>query len=133
MRIPATITEHITWGKTEEVSYRNLHTDLIVVNEQTDHNIKIPLNDYLGDYRFFMDKIILEVKMNDDEMVVYRCNPKALSLKLYGTTEYWYELLIINNCISKLDFVDKKIKVFLPDKIKGFTNEVMILEKLLSK
>ena len=133
MQIPATITEHIRWGENTEVSYRNLHTELIVMNEQTNHNIKIPLNDYLGDYRFFMDKIIMEIEMNDDEMVAYKCNPKALSLKLYGTTEYWYELLILNNCISKLDFVDKKIKVFLPNKISGFTNEVMILEKILSK
>lgn len=131
MAIPATITELIKWGKNEEISYRNLHTEAYINDLDNDRIIKIPLNDTMSAYRYFLDPYLIEFELHDEELQLYQFKPKSLSYKLYGTTELWALLLMINNCISKIDFNKKKIKVLDPKSIKSFINEVLILEKVL--
>ena len=131
MAIPATITELIEWGKNEEISYRNLHTEAYINDLDNDRIIKIPLNDTMSAYRYFLDPYLIEFELHDEELQLYQFKPKSLSYKLYGTTELWALLLMINNCISKIDFNKKKIKVLDPKNIKSFINEVLILEKVL--
>lgn len=131
MAIPATITELIEWGKNEEISYRNLHTEAYINDLDNDRIIKIPLNDTMSAYRYFLDPYLIEFELHDEELQLYQFKPKSLSYKLYGTTELWALLLMINNCISKIDFNKKKIKVLDPKSIKSFINEVLILEKVL--
>ncbi len=131
MAIPATITELIEWGKNEEISYRNLHTEAYINDLDNDRIIKIPLNDTMSAYRYFLDPYLIEFELHDEELQLYQFKPKSLSYKLYGTTELWALLLMINNCVSKIDFNKKKIKVLDPKNIKSFINEVLILEKVL--
>lgn len=131
MAIPATITELIEWGKNEEISYRNLHTEAYINDLDNDRIIKIPLNDTMSAYRYFLDPYLIEFELHDEELQLYQFKPKSLSYKLYGTTELWALLLMINNCVSKIDFNEKKIKVLDPKNIKSFINEVLILEKVL--
>lgn len=131
MAIPATITELIEWGKNEEISYRNLHTEAYINDLDNDRIIKIPLNDTMSAYRYFLDPYLIEFELHDEELQLYQFKPKSLSYKLYGTTELWALLLMINNCVSKIDFNKKKIKVLDPKSIKSFINEVLILEKVL--
>ena len=131
MAIPATITELIEWGKNEEISYRNLHTEAYINDIDNDRIIKIPLNDTMSAYRYFLDPYLIEFELHDEELQLYQFKPKSLSYKLYGTTELWALLLMINNCVSKIDFNKKKIKVLDPKNIKSFINEVLILEKVL--
>lgn len=131
MAIPATITELIEWGKNEEISYRNLHTEAYINDLDNDRIIKIPLNDTMSAYRYFLDPYLIEFELHDEELQLYQFKPKSLSYKLYGTTELWALLLMVNNCISKIDFNKKKIKVLDPKNIKSFINEVLILEKVL--
>lgn len=129
--IPSTVSELIAWGKSQEISYRNLHRDAYVVNKDTSETIRIPLTDIISEYKYFLQPYIIEFTMHDEELQLYQFNPKALSNKLYGTTEYWAVLLMINNCISKIDFSSHKIKVLDPKRVRGFVNEVLILEKIL--
>lgn len=131
MAIPATITELIEWGKNEEISYRNLHTEAYINDLDNDRIIKIPLNNTMSAYRYFLDPYLIEFELHDEELQLYQFKPKSLSYKLYGTTELWALLLMINNCVSKIDFNKKKIKVLDPKSIKSFINEVLILEKVL--
>lgn len=131
MAIPTTIEELINWGKTQEISYRNLHGEVYINNLSNNEVIRIPLNSVMGEYRYFLEPYTIEITMSDDELYLYQYKPKSLSFKLYGTTELWSTLLMINNCISKIDFDKKKIKVLDPKRIKAFINEVLILEKII--
>lgn len=131
MAIPTTIEELINWGKTQEISYRNLHGEVYINNLSNNEVIRIPLNSVMGEYRYFLEPYTIEIIMSDDELYLYQYKPKSLSFKLYGTTELWSTLLMINNCISKIDFDKKKIKVLDPKRIKAFINEVLILEKII--
>lgn len=127
----ATIDDLVEWGKEQEISYRNLHKGAYITNLQSGDVIRIPLNSIMSDYRYFIEPYIIEIEMNDEELYLYQFKPKSLSYKLYGTTEYWSVLLMINNCVSKVDFNKKKIKVLDPKKILAFVNEVLILEKVI--
>lgn len=127
----ATIDDLVEWGKEQEISYRNLHKGAYITNLQSGDVIRIPLNSIMSDYRYFLEPYIIEIEMNDEELYLYQFKPKSLSYKLYGTTEYWPVLLMINNCVSKVDFNKKKIKVLDPKKILAFVNEVLILEKVI--
>ena len=131
MAIPTTIEELVNWGKTQEISYRNLHGEVYINNLSNNEVIRIPLNSVMGEYRYFLKPYTIEITMSDDELYLYQYKPKSLSFKLYGTTELWSTLLMINNCISKIDFDKKKIKVLDPKRIKAFINEVLILEKII--
>lgn len=127
----STIDDLIEWGKEQEVSYRNLHKGAYITDLQSGDVIRIPLNSIMSDYRYFLEPYIIEVEMNDEELYLYQYKPKSLSYKLYDTTEYWSVLLMINNCVSKIDFNKQKIKVLDPKKVLAFVNEVLILEKVI--
>lgn len=127
----ATIDDLVEWGKEQEISYRNLHKGAYITNLQSGDVIRIPLNSIMSDYRYFIEPYIIEIEMNDEELYLYQFKPKSLSYKLYETTEYWSVLLMINNCVSKIDFNKKRIKVLDPKKILAFVNEVLILEKVI--
>lgn len=127
----STIDDLIEWGKEQEVSYRNLHKGAYITDLQSADVIRIPLNSIMSDYRYFLEPYIIEVEMNDEELYLYQYKPKSLSYKLYDTTEYWSVLLMINNCVSKIDFNKQKIKVLDPKKVLAFVNEVLILEKVI--
>lgn len=42
----------------------------------------------------------------------YKCNPKVLSYDLYGTTEYWFLLLSVNELHSISQFTLNPLKVY---------------------
>lgn len=132
MAIPATIDDLIQWGKRQEVSYRNLSGNALIENKMKNETIRIPLNSIMSEYRYFLEPYTVEIEINDEELVLYQFKPKSLSYKLYGTTELWAVLLMINNCVSKIDFNKKKIKVLDPKRIMSFINEVLILEKIIA-
>lgn len=127
----ATIDDLILWGKTQEISQRNLTRSAYITDTESSETIRIPMNAIMSEYRYFLQPYIIEIEMSDEEMYLYQYKPKSLSSKLYGTTEYWSVLLMINNCVSKIDFNKSKIKVLDPKRIRSFVNEVLILEKII--
>ena len=52
-----------------------------------------------------------------------------VSEELYGTTEFWDQILILNNAFSIIDFKPKVLKVYDPERLKLYLNEIMILEE----
>lgn len=80
---------------------------------------------YIGDnlaseYARFLSNIVTTKDMTDEEFRKYRCNPWRLSDDLYGTTEFWFMLLHLNEMYSATEFTRRKIKIYkaeLPDRI----------------
>lgn len=131
MLIPTTVTEQIQNALNAEVSYRKLHDHAIIVNNQNGDTIRVPINSIIDKYRDLLDQYVYQYTIPEEEFKMYKWNPKMLSYNLYDTTEYWYLLLAINNCVSKIDFVNNTIKIIDPKRLTEFVNEVMILEDLL--
>jgi|GEM_PF-2698112 len=128
MDIPSNYKEQIKNIKELEISYRNLHTNLKITNTNTSNDILVPFASITNKYRHYLEKIIIPIKLNEKEQIRYRYQPKKLSLELYGTTELWNDLLIINNCVSIRTFTPKVVKVYDPDNYKKYLNEIMIIE-----
>lgn len=129
MKYYATIDELINSIKQEEVSYRNTHTSIYV--REDGEIIKIPYKSILREYRDYFKSAIMEVKFLPKDETTYNYKPKALSLKLYNTTELWSALLELNNVYSIAEFVFGVCKIYEPRKFKALVNEVLILEDVI--
>lgn len=79
-------------------------------------------------YYDYLQKIIVEIELTDEEIIKYRFQPKKLSFDFYGTTELWSSILRINNIASATQFTKQKVKMFTED-IFDVLNEIMILEE----
>ena len=130
--IPSTVDEQYEYGKSLEISYRALHHDAYLYDKQSNRTIRIPFMSILSKYSDFLDEIIVEQELTLDEQRVYRWNPKKMSEDFYGTTEFWFMLLVLNNYKSVIEFQPKNyVKMYDTDKFKRYLNEIMILEDKL--
>lgn len=127
--ISATIEDQYEYGKSLEISYRALHHDAYVVDKQSNRTIRIPFLSILSKYRDFLDEIMVEQELTHEEQIEYKFNPKKMSEDFYGTTEFWYMLLILNNFKSIIEFRPKEyVKMYDVNRFKRYLNEIMILE-----
>lgn len=132
MALPVKISDLVKIGEKDEMAYRVFHDNLEITNAEDGQKIIIPLNQLVGRYRYFLEPYLIKVELSDYEYSIYRYQPKRLCYALYNTTEFWSFILMINNCISKLDFDKKIITVLDPQNIKRFLNELLILEKVIT-
>ena len=103
--IPSTVTEQVSLAKNLELSYNKLHSNaLLKIDDDT--LISFPFSSLTNKYK-----------------------PKMVSEELYGTTEFWDQVLILNNAVSIIDFTPKSLKVYDPEKLKLYLNEILILEE----
>lgn len=132
MNIPASMNEQIENAKALEISYRTLHEQAILKDKISGRNIQIPFASFTDKYKDFLNTIIVDVSLTDEERAKYRYKPKMVSYDLYNTTEFWNDLLIINNFFSLSEFQPgETLKVYDPNKLKDYINEIMIIEKLV--
>lgn len=126
------VEDMIEDSKEEEISYRTLHTNAFITDKNSNKDMKIPFLSLTNKYRDFLEKIVIEIPLEDDEAQVYKLRPKLLSEKLYGTTELWFTLLELNNLKSIIEFDLKTIRVYDPTEYKKYFNEILILEGIIT-
>lgn len=127
-----TLRAQITEIKSNELSYRTLHDTATILDENSGRNIEIPFRSITNKYRNFLSNIVITMNLTEAEALKYRYNPKLLSYDLYGTTEYWDDILILNNYSSILQFTPTNtVKVYNKRRLKEYLNEIMILENLI--
>jgi len=133
VEIPGTVEEQINEVKAAELSYRNLHIHAILKDKQSNENIKVPYASILNNYREFLKSIVIELELDEDAENLYEFKPKLLSTHLYGTTEYWADIMKLNNIYSLMDFKPKSVvKVYDPDELKEAISEVINFESGLN-
>lgn len=132
MALSITMQDLIEKSKLMEVSYRNLHNYVIIRDKVTEERIRTPFTSIINKYRDFLSDIIYEVTLTDVEYMRYRYAPKTLSQDLYGTTEYWFIIMELNNCITVANFNSKVLKIYEPEGLNAIINEIMILENIIS-
>ena len=129
MSIPNTITDQIERIEELEISYRVLVESSELIDENSEEIIEIPFHSLIDEYHDFFEPLIMSVKLPDELQQRYRYNPKMVSKDLYGTTELWHEILILNNCASIIDFKPTTLNVYAVDDLKEMINEMLILEE----
>ena len=136
MEFYPTITELIESIDDKELSYRNLHTDVLIHMTYNDRDInpivKVPYQSILRAYLPFFTDAIVTSAFTPLERTAYRFSPKKLSLDLYGTTELWSAILDVNSIVSISQFnLESPIKVYEPKKFFEVLNEVLVLEDVI--
>lgn len=131
MSTPSTITEQIENVQSLEISYRTLHVNTTLADEETSRIIEIPYRSLIDKYHDFFDNILVVITLPEELQMLYKFNPKRVSFDLYGTTELWAEILTLNGCISILDFKPVDLFVYNTEQFKPLINEMMILEKII--
>ena len=131
MALPATMTDQIDLAEKWEISYRILHPSAVLKDEFSSRNIEIPFSSLTNKYRHFLSKIVRSTALPDYLKARYKQRPKLVSYDLYGTTEFWNDILILNNCFSVVEFEPSTIKVYDPDRLKEYINEILIIEGII--
>lgn len=127
--IPSTITEQVSNIKNLEISYRVLHPRVQIENTVNNEVTIVPYSSVVSKYKDFLHEIIITMDLDDKQRVKYMYKPKMLSEDLYGTTELWDTILLLNECVYVSEFKPKTVKVYDPNKFKRYINEIMLLEE----
>ena len=128
MQIPSTMPEQVSLAKELEISYRTLHPTAVLYNTESDTSIRIPFSSITNKYKDFLSTVVVSIALTPEEQEQYMFKPKALSVVLYDTTEFWNDLLILNNALSVIDFKPKMVKIYDPKRLKKVLNEIIMLE-----
>lgn len=130
MKIPSNMIEQIDDIRDLDISYDVLHSKALVYNAETDETIQVPFLSIINKYRNLLSSIIVEGTLSEEEQRLYWYKPKSLSNKIYGTTELWSELLLLNNYVSIIDFTPEKLKYYDPYRFKTYINEILVIENI---
>lgn len=132
--IPVTLADQLAEIQKRDLSYRMLHPAAIIYNEETDVTIEAPFSSITAKFHDYLSNYIVEANLTSIDCDNYRFRPKSLSYMIYGTTEFWSDILILNNCASIREFqptVDKPVRYYDPSALKRLLNEIMIIEGIL--
>lgn len=129
--IPTSIPEQVNQAKDMEISYRVLHPTAILHDNISNRDIVFPFSSVISKYKDFLYEIIITIDLTEEESNYYQFKPKMLSEDLYGTTELWDTILVLNNTVSVSEFKPNKLKVYDPQRLKAYLNEIMLLEEEL--
>lgn len=131
MALPTTITEQIQRNKRDELSYRIMHPSIVIYNEENRSAIEVPFSSYTSKYKDYLSNIIVHRYLSESDCARYRFRPKSFSYDLYGTTEFWNDLLVLNNYESIREFQPntvQPVRFYDPSTLKSYLNEILILE-----
>ena len=67
-------------------------------------NFKYCVKNVIDDYLLELKEMSVIVKFNKDEMLKYNYKPKLLSLDVYGVTDLYYLILLLNGMIDVKEF-----------------------------
>ena len=129
MALPETMIDAIERQEELSINYRILHKYTKMYNIESDDSLVIPIDSIVNKYRDFLRDSVQTAKMTDEEWLTYRLRPKSLSYRLYGTTEFWHVLLLLNGCKSTMDFDLKTIKYYNKRTLYVKLNEILIIEE----
>lgn len=115
--------------------YKGLH-QLFVVNDIAyleklmgdSEDIILTFETVVSKYLHTLQPFIVDFEFTDEELYLYKFQPKRFCLDIYDTMELWSSILYINNMVSITEFNRKKIKVFTPQIIEIFQDLLSLVE-----
>lgn len=67
---------------------------------------------FIQKYKTDLEDLIMTKTFTKEESTKYMCNPWSLSYDLYGSVEFWFLLLDLNNMYSAIEFTQTTIQVY---------------------
>ena len=114
-----TLSEFLSAGTSAEaMSYTKLSFLQKVDNIR--YCVKMILNDYL--YEFKSSALLCE--LSTEEYLKYKYNPKMLASDIYGSTELYYVILLINDICNVRDFDFKELYLLKRDDMSSFLSKI---------
>lgn len=118
-----TIEEFIDCYNTTDINYES--TSLIQrLNNYTMISYNI-FNDYLDE----LNEMAVYVSLTDEEYNKYVYRPKLLAYDLYGSTELFFLILMLNNICNVKEFDFKRLKLLKVDDLEKFISSVYNSER----
>lgn len=93
--------------------------------------IKYIVKNVLNDYLYELKKLSVNIQLTNDELVKYNYKPKLLSADIYGMTDFFYIILLINGICSVKDFHDiNPIKLIPSDTLGDYLSSITTNESM---
>lgn len=93
--------------------------------QEQNGGIKYVVKNVLDDYLYELKKLSINIELNNDELVKYNYKPKLLSADIYGMTDFFYIILLINGICSVKDFHDiNPIKLIPSDTLGDYLSSI---------
>ena len=94
------------------------------------NNIKFTEKNILDDYIVELKRLSTNVYLTEKDLRKYNYKPKLLSADVYGTTELFYIILLLNGICNVKEFVDiNPIKMIRRDDLFGYMTNILTNEK----
>ena len=120
----ATIEETIENGNEITLSYINTAILRKLQMDGTDDSIDVPDSNVCYDYLRELLAVADKIELSDDEYAKYKYRPDILSYDLYGTTEYYIYLLMINDMCNIYEFDSKKLLIITKSTLNLALNSI---------
>lgn len=98
------IESFITAGKGITISYNNLS-----YIETISNGTRVPFLNVIQDYMDELKSLAMTIEMNDEEYRKYTYKPKLLANDIYGNSELYFIILLINGICDVKEFTKKKL------------------------
>lgn len=95
-----TLEDFASHKSSENLNYYNF----TIVGTDDDSDLYFTLHNTLDDYLDELMDIAEKVTLTNEDVLKYRYKPSLLSNYLYGDTELFYIILLLNNFKSEADF-----------------------------
>lgn len=74
--------------------------------QEQNGGFKFIVKNVLDDYMYELKKLSISIELNNDEIVKYNYKPKLLSADIYGMTDLYYIILLLNGVCNIKEFHD---------------------------
>lgn len=123
-RYTYTLVDFIVAGKSStDLSYSKLSYT------ETKDGIVFPVHHITNDFLYELKKDCLTVTLSDEEWVKYRYRPKILANDVYGTTEVYFLILLLNDMCDIKEFDGKVLKMLRKDDLFEYLAQIYNNEK----
>lgn len=120
-----TIQDFISIGSSVDIT--NYKTSIL----ERIGNIEYPVHNILNDYLDELNQLAVTVTLTDAEFKRFQFEPKLLSYHIYGYTDFYFILMILNNICDVKDFNFRRVKVLKKQDLNIINRIINAESKLL--
>jgi len=93
--------------------------------QEQNGGIKYVVKNVLDDYLYELKKLAINIELTNDEIVKYNYKPKLLSADIYGMTDFFYIILLLNGICNIKDFHDiNPLKLIPSDSLGNYLSSI---------
>jgi hypothetical protein len=96
--------------------------------QERDGKIMYSVKNIIEDYLPEMKEAALKVVLSEDELLKYQYNPKRLAYDVYGATELYHIILMLNDMGSILEFNTRTLLMMKKRELLDALTSIMLAE-----